>query len=276
MRQPRFVLNGIIMVFTVVLAACGAENMEEDELSAENNSNYVENSNVSSNNENISSNNLVDDEDIAPQNCSDFSDGREVFNFWSDNGYHSSNDPLNLDGNSSGVPCEVLTSDLEEDFKEYENSITASNQSADEETATMDLNDYIEMLVEDISGLETGHEDYPFTLNDIESLEQTDDMQILEITLVSHYGWSPDSIKNTSLDESVDYFKRIFADREEFQRVEIYWLAPFTDQYGNTELGEMVNVDLTKDTSERINWDQFDAKNLPEVADYYHQHQSFD
>lgn len=77
-------------------------------------------------------------------NCSDFSSGEEVWEFWDEHGYDASNDPEGLDRDSDGLPCESLTEGMEDRFSETddtnsdpvveEDSSTDSDSSTTEET----------------------------------------------------------------------------------------------------------------------------------------------
>lgn len=44
---------------------------------------------------------------------------------------------------------------------------------------------------------------------------------------------------------------------------------PLVDQYGNETPGKVMTVNLTKETWSKINWDNFNTDNLPNVADMY-------
>jgi hypothetical protein len=114
----------IALAVAVVIGAVlddGEEDIaqEETEVAAEENDVEVneENDNEENNNNSEANN---EEEDLEPQNCSDFSDGQEVFYFWIENDYHVDNDPLNLDGDNTGVPCRQLTEDMTEDFMHWE------------------------------------------------------------------------------------------------------------------------------------------------------------
>ncbi len=71
--------------------------------------------------------------------------------------------------------------------------------------------------------------------------------------------------------DSTKLFEHFF-ELEEITRVDLKWQLPLVDAYGNEELGVVMEILLTRDTVERINWDNFLFENLPEVADIYQEH----
>jgi LPXTG-motif cell wall-anchored protein len=61
------------------------------------------------------------DHEEGTVNCSAFETGGEVWDFWTEHGYHADNDPEGLDGDSDGIPCESLTlPDYEAEFVDWQ------------------------------------------------------------------------------------------------------------------------------------------------------------
>jgi LPXTG-motif cell wall-anchored protein len=61
------------------------------------------------------------DHEEGTVNCSAFETGEEVWDFWTEHGYHADNDPEGLDGDSDGIPCESLTlPDYEAEFVDWQ------------------------------------------------------------------------------------------------------------------------------------------------------------
>ncbi|PTL38611.1 excalibur calcium-binding domain-containing protein [Alkalicoccus saliphilus] len=92
------------------------------------------------------------------KNCGDFDTGEEVWEFWTEHGYSSENDPDRLDGDSDGVPCEDLTlsAGLESDFLAYDEDQTGSednnnnnNENNNNENNSNEENNYNEANNED-------------------------------------------------------------------------------------------------------------------------------
>lgn len=106
-----------------------AINSQEEE-----NNNLNENDTGINNNSSNEANNNEEKEAVSdPQNCSDFTDGNHVYEVWVENEYHSENDPLNLDGDSSGVPCLALTQGMEEQFSAHKQELNPTSSTPEYE-----------------------------------------------------------------------------------------------------------------------------------------------
>src|SRR5690625_7653686 len=47
------------------------------------------------------------------------------------------------------------------------------------------------------------------------------------------------------------------------------WRLPLTDKYGNTEPGKVMSINISAENFSKINFDNFDYLNLPDIADGY-------
>lgn len=56
------------------------------------------------------------------------------------------------------------------------------------------------------------------------------------------------------------------------QSVTLFIHGSLEDKYGNSKDEEMMKIILSKETANKINWENFDASNFPEVADEYWEH----
>lgn len=56
--------------------------------------------------------------------------------------------------------------------------------------------------------------------------------------------------------------------------INIEWQSELVDKHGNAEYRPVMYMELTEETLNKINWDNFDYKNLTEVADEYKEHQA--
>lgn len=74
-----------------------------------------------------------------------------------------------------------------------------------------------------------------------------------------------DSVNILESISELDSFKNL-------EMITIIWQFPLVDQYGNTEDGKVMSMDFKKETLEKINWDNFQRDNLPNVADNYWEH----
>ncbi len=85
---------------------------------------------------------------------------------------------------------------------------------------------------------------------------------------------SSKTAKKEMLIKTKDILKNI-ADKD-MEFINIEWQVELTDKLGNKEYGPVIRIDITKETLDKINWDNFDYNNLPEVADDYWQHQAIE
>lgn len=72
-------------------------------------------------------------------NCSDFSSGEEVWEFWDEHGYDKNNDPEGLDRDSDGLPCESLTEEIKDRFVDTEDNsepVVEEDSSTDSDSST--------------------------------------------------------------------------------------------------------------------------------------------
>lgn len=53
------------------------------------------------------------------------------------------------------------------------------------------------------------------------------------------------------------------------------WRLPLTDKYGNTEPGKVMSINISAENFSKINFDNFDYLNLPDIADGYFEHPGF-
>lgn len=83
---------------------------------------------------------------------------------------------------------------------------------------------------------------------------------------------SSKTAKKEMLIKTKDILKNI-ADKD-MEFISIEWQVELTDKLGNKEYGPVIRLDLSKETLDKINWDNFDYNNFPDIADDYWQHQA--
>jgi len=64
-------------------------------------------------------------------------------------------------------------------------------------------------------------------------------------------------------------------DMDEIETVDFNIVFPMQDKYGETSDDIVMKFSFSKETRERINWENFVTDNLPEIADSYWQHPAF-
>lgn len=56
-------------------------------------------------------------------------------------------------------------------------------------------------------------------------------------------------------------------DKTDIQYINIEWQVEFKDSYGNVEYKPALKLDYTRETLDKINWDNMDYNNLDDIAD---------
>lgn len=60
--------------------------------------------------------------------------------------------------------------------------------------------------------------------------------------------------------------------RDDVSEITMFWSFPLVDTYGNTEEGTIYKVNISKATLDNINFERFDYKNIPDIADDFFEH----
>lgn len=95
----------------------------------------------------------------------------------------------------------------------------------------------------------------------------------IEITLWADDNLTAGFIRDDTIVNSAQVLRRIFSDLRA-KRVLLYWLFPVKDSYGNDKQMVIMQVVMTRETANKINWSGFNPLNLPDVADKFHVHPS--
>ena len=81
-------------------------------------------------------------------------------------------------------------------------------------------------------------------------------------------------IRDSALDDTIDLLELIFTKHPEFEEIGATAYFPLSDQYGNSEDVAVIIVYMSKETADKINWDNFYSDNLKVVADDIYIHQA--
>lgn len=90
------------------------------------------------------------------------------------------------------------------------------------------------------------------------------------ITLVENFK-STESLQRSLLYKVSDFMKAMKSE-EEVTQATLIVQAPLSDRYGNVKNGDIMVVILSKETLNKINFNHFNAINLPFVADSFWEH----
>lgn len=174
-------------------------------------------------------------------------------------------------------PRELALEESEEVVEEEE-EVEPNSEEAEQEldqrpadTEPGNLEEFALQVVEDEIGNKTNRSDYPDRIIDTNIGRDN-----VVLHLVSNDNLTVNMIKGGILKDSLKLFEKIYAfEHEDIFVVNLVWYAPLTDQYGNEELGQVIDIGIYDDTAEKINWDNVLFGDLPEIADYYTEHPEF-
>lgn len=62
------------------------------------------------------------------------------------------------------------------------------------------------------------------------------------------------------------------ADISEIELFQIIWMYDFTDKFGNVSENKIMSLDFPRETIDKINFDNVDYNNAPDIADNYWEH----
>lgn len=105
----------------------------------------------------------------------------------------------------------------------------------------------------------------------IVSVEYNESSHEAVVIIRQEVGWSANSLRAGLLDDTVRLLKELRA-IDGLQTLNLQANAPLTDKYGNTEDGLVMTTQFYSETLAKINYDNFRAENIPDIADVYWQH----
>ncbi|PGY29563.1 hypothetical protein COE09_32680 [Bacillus thuringiensis] len=62
---------------------------------------------------------------------------------------------------------------------------------------------------------------------------------------------------------------------KEIQKIIFVWKAELTDTYGNKKTDPVMKMNIDRENLDKINFDNFDYKNIPNVVKDYWEHPAF-
>jgi len=94
---------------------------------------------------------------------------------------------------------------------------------------------------------------------------------VLETIALEEKIKSAKSIKRSFLYSTVEFMK-VMKLQDEVTQATLIVQAPLTDRYGNVENGDVMIVLMSKETLNKINFNNFNVENITAVADSYWEH----
>ena len=94
---------------------------------------------------------------------------------------------------------------------------------------------------------------------------------VIQINIAGGDNLSSRLIRNGMILEGYDIIKALQG-RDDFSEIVMRWTFPLVDAYGRSYEDVVMKIDITRETLEKINFDNFVFENLPNIADEYYQH----
>ncbi|MBS4535834.1 hypothetical protein GOQ29_09425 [Clostridium sp. D2Q-14] len=142
-------------------------------------------------------------------------------------------------------------------------------EEEEEKEEKLTLDEQVEKIVKDTLGEKTNIVE--IDVRDHMGTIEIEDDKFVSITLVGNQNLSTNMTKKGMWLDSIEVLEEMFK-IEEIGKVWIEWQYPLVDKYGNEDLVEVMNIDMTREIADKINWENFPIDNLKEVVDTYYEH----
>ena len=109
--------------------------------------------------------------------------------------------------------------------------------------------------------------------NPVQEVKYNEDTNTLHIKVMAKDGFSNKGIKEGIWMDITETIKQL--SNRGYGTVSFDILFPLVDKHGNEENGSVIKASFDKDTLAKINWENFNYKNIPDVATTYWQHSDF-
>lgn len=168
------------------------------------------------------------------------------------------------DDNSSptDIPTQTNTQQPNEE-------ITQTQQEDSEPEETLTKEEKIKKDITDI--LESSNRDVE-KIREISIIERADENLLVTVRYNADDNLGNSWIKRGIWIDSEKILEKVYTDYSDIGRVAIFAYFPLVDKYGNSEDEVVMKVMLDKETSDKINWENFITDNLPDVVDDYYAH----
>lgn len=176
-----------------------------------------------------------------------------------------------VEENEANEAEETNANNEQEDIEESgQNEETEENapEEVSQEKEPDTLEEYVESIVDEVVGLEVGDEERIVAL-EIEDAEQGG--KFVYLNMIGDESLTLNTTKSGLWMDSLEIFEPIF-ERDEVSEVSVMWQLELTDQYGNSEYDMVMSTTFTKETAEKVNWENVLYENVPNIADSYYEH----
>lgn len=98
--------------------------------------------------------------------------------------------------------------------------------------------------------------------------------KFVEVTLDHERDFTVNTMRKTMVKSSESIFQSL-KDYDEIETIVVYNKALLQDEYGKEEYKDALNIVLSRDTLQKIDWDNFNTDNFETVAETYILHDAF-
>ena len=167
-----------------------------------------------------------------------------------------------------------VTEELEEDkSNDEDNSEENAEEDKEEETKDLSNNDYLKEVIEDVTGKRSNNgNDRVQNATYVDNSNVGDD-DVISLKLVGNDGFTNNLIRSGMLIDTKDILTKL--NEEDFDGdVVVMYMFPFEDKYGDSDLHKIMSFDFKAEELSKINYDNLNYDNLPDIADDYFEHDS--
>ncbi|MFD2658553.1 hypothetical protein [Gracilibacillus thailandensis] len=107
---------------------------------------------------------------------------------------------------------------------------------------------------------------------ELREFKENDDNTVY-VEAFANESWSKDTLKNSILINMADIAEILKG--ENYNRIDIDFYTSLVDQYGNAEDGSVLRTAFTKEIMDKIDFENFNPENIPEVTVDYWEHDLF-
>ncbi|WP_088105226.1 hypothetical protein [Halalkalibacter urbisdiaboli] len=174
--------------------------------------------------------------------------------------------------------AEPASADVEaEEPEEVEEEVTEPQEeepTPEPEPVELEGEALLEQIVIDELGEKTNNDSPTYESIALNDYAEDPNKKVILLTLNGNDNFTANMMKKGMWIDSIGLLEQL-NDNFDIQEVAFRWQLPLTDEFGNTENGEVLRINLYGDTIDKINFDGFLHDNLPSVADEYWEHPAF-
>jgi hypothetical protein len=102
-------------------------------------------------------------------------------------------------------------------------------------------------------------------------IEYSDTTKLYTLHLMGDDNFTKNMMKRNMEIKAMDFFNEIYKD-DRADRFTILFFMPIVDQYGQSSIGKVMQIEFNKEIANKINWENKSLINLSEIAEEYWSH----